>query len=107
MGAFNVLRSWIRCSMCGRGYDARVQFKYGDVWQHEYEMGQSLRWGGNDVGRPVSGVVHVTGVPEGVCPHCGYEELWCEIIVRAGRIIAVVTYDGSVRPEPEDEFYLE
>ena len=34
------------------GTPLRIQFKFGDCWLFEYVMGDTLRWGGNDHGRP-------------------------------------------------------
>lgn len=40
-----------------------IQFKYGDVWQHIYRVGDELSWGGNDIGERSAGTVVAYGVP--------------------------------------------
>lgn len=73
MGAFNVVIARAVCAGCKNPLLLRVQFKYGDTWQHEYRIGDALKWGGNDIGTPGRKRVVVDGVAER-CPKCGYEE---------------------------------
>lgn len=50
MGAFNTVNlAWLR-SQASEVIDVKVQFKYGDTWQHDYSVGDILKWGGNDIG---------------------------------------------------------
>lgn len=70
MGAFNVLLVPDRCSVCGSDVERRVQFAWGDVWQHVYRVGDTLRWGGNDEGDPGLRRVVVEAAAER-CPVCG------------------------------------
>ncbi len=47
----------------------QIQFKFGDAWLHRYEVGDTIAWGGNDIGRPGLRRVFVKGSvvgPEGV-----------------------------------------
>ena len=76
MGAFNVVSTSVRCPRCGSLVSVRIQFKFGDTSQHEYVLGDELRWGGNDVGLPGQGHVVVDGVSEEPCPICGYVNEW-------------------------------
>jgi len=46
MSAFNILIIHSHCPFCHNPIDLRLQFKYGDTWQHEYIVGDSLKWGG-------------------------------------------------------------
>jgi hypothetical protein len=84
MGAYNVLKVRDRCSSCGQEVDLRLQFKYGDTWQVEYAVGDQLKWGGNDVGRPGAERV-VLDAPAEPCPRCGFEGDF-EIFVEGDRI---------------------
>ena len=69
MRAFNRLRAEVRCPNCGSTGEQFIQFKFGDVWQHDYRLGDTLTWGGNDVGRPGLTKVIVSGAGE-ECPMC-------------------------------------
>ena len=76
MGAFNTVAIAAQCPRCGRTISVRVQFKYGDTWQHEYRLHDKLRWGGNDVGVPGMSHVVVDGVAETACAVCGFDDEW-------------------------------
>jgi hypothetical protein len=73
MSAFNTvtLTTGERCPRCGSLIRRRVQFKYGDTWHHDYAVGDRIRWGGNDIGKPAK-LVKVLGYPED-CPVCGHD----------------------------------
>lgn len=73
MSAFNtvMLPDEEHCPRCRSVIRRRVQFKYGDTWQHDYTIGDRLSWGGNDVGRPET-LVKALGYPED-CPVCGHD----------------------------------
>lgn len=87
MGAFNVLQVRASCPSCEEEVDLRLQFKYGDTWQLEYEVGDELRWGGNDIGTPSAARV-VLDAPAEPCPNCGFQGDF-EIFVENGRISKV------------------
>lgn len=74
MGAFNVVTavdSELPCERCG-DLRIRVQFKFADCWAHEYQIGDRLTWGGNDVG--VRGLPSVTVLGEAEsCATCGLD----------------------------------
>ncbi len=65
MGAFNVIKINHVCKSCKINVMIQVQFKYGDIWQYEYSLGDSLKWGGNDTGVSGRRKVIVDGVSEG------------------------------------------
>ena len=44
MGAFNRLRAEARCPNCGQTMKQVIQFKFGDTWQYDYDLGDTLRW---------------------------------------------------------------
>jgi hypothetical protein len=65
MGAFNTVVVPWKGPATSTKCELKVQFKYGDVWQHEYQVGDTLNWGGNDVGSREARRVVVDGVLEG------------------------------------------
>jgi len=71
MGAYNVLVI-DRCGNCQSNIEVSIQFKYGDVWQYEYKIGDVLKWGGNDVGIKDARKVVVDGIAT-PCNICGKE----------------------------------
>lgn len=76
MSAFNILNSKIKCSECDCTYMGKVQFKFGDTWQLQYKIGDKIKWGGNDIGKPSISKVKVYGILEiDECPICGKENL--------------------------------
>lgn len=71
MGSFNLLFANVRCSNCQNTYVGNIQFKYGDTWQLEYKIGDKVKWGGNDIGRPNITKAIVYGILENdLCPIC-------------------------------------
>jgi sarcosine oxidase delta subunit len=75
MSAFNILISEIQCPQCGKFYNGRIQFKFGDTWQFEYKLGDKIKWGGNDIGKPNIKKVKVYGILESSkCPFCQFED---------------------------------
>lgn len=71
MSAYNTLSAKIQCSACNNSYYVLLQFKFGDTWQYHYQLGDSLKWGGNDIGKPQISCVNILGVLEtDTCPIC-------------------------------------
>lgn len=92
MGAFNtiLMPRDETCPRCGSVVRQRIQFKYGDTWDHELVVGDAVPWGGNDNGSPAI-LVRVLGYPEG-CPVCGHEFSGVfELVVRDGVIEDIVS----------------
>jgi hypothetical protein len=98
MSAFNTVTAKCLCPICGETREFFVQFKYGDTWQHQYRIGDILKWGGNDVG--VQGVrrVRVEGIG-GPCPHCKADNLEADVFLNDDRIERVMIL-GNDRPNP-------
>ena len=72
MSAYNdVIAREEECPRCESRIRRTVQFKYGDTWQHRYQLGDNFRWGVNDVGEPGHSVVVVEGSAD-ECPVCGH-----------------------------------
>ncbi|WP_423735646.1 hypothetical protein [Chitinophaga caseinilytica] len=57
-------------------YEAKVQFKYGDTWQHQHAVGDRILWEGNDIGVKVALKAKVYGILEtDTCPVCNHDNL--------------------------------
>jgi hypothetical protein len=96
MSAFNTVRVSAECPQCRSSVEVRVQFKYGDTWQHEYNVGDVLQWGGNDIGSPGSRQVVVDGEAETPCANCGFDDMWeFYVFVECDKITKVLPADGS------------
>lgn len=71
MSAFNTLSSKIQCPNCRKIYEGQIQFKFGDTWQFQYQIGDKIKWGGNDIGKSGISKVKVYGILESSqCPIC-------------------------------------
>lgn len=112
MGAFNTLIAELHCPRCGQAFEDRVQFKYGDTWQFEYRLGDTLRWGGSDFGKPGAKKVVVDGCPENGCPECGLgataqRPFWdLYVMVLDDVLSAVETTDGRFAFDSERGEYV-
>jgi endogenous inhibitor of DNA gyrase (YacG/DUF329 family) len=96
VSAFNTVHLSLACAKCGADAVTEVQFKYGSTWQHRYALGDALRWGGNDIGRPGEGRVVVDGIATSRCPACGLEvERDVYVFVEHGRIASVEPADRT------------
>lgn len=93
MGAFNVVLVEIESPDNGCMYPVRIQFKYGDVRQYEYELGDHVKWGGNDEGIPCARRVVVDGCLEGDPPSGSFPEDY-EIYITNNIITSVVPATG-------------
>ena len=88
MSAFNTVELNRVCPNCRNKVTLRVQFKYGDMWQHVYHIGDRISWGGNDNGKPGAKRVVVDGAAE-PCPVCGFDdETNFEVCLEDDRIVA-------------------
>ena len=64
MGAYNLLKTKIQCIHCKKSFLANIQFKFGDTWQNEYSINETIKWGGADIGQPGLDKVKVYGILE-------------------------------------------
>ena len=94
MGAFNVVILPEKCGNCGQIVNRRVQFKYGEVWQHEYNLGDELIWGAKNIGNPQYRKVVVDGAGEN-CPNCRAEGNDYEVWITSGKILDVRRATGK------------
>lgn len=69
------------------GQTVTVQFKYGEVWQHEYKIGESIKWGDNNTGIEGAEKVVVYGMSEPSTEQQSGKEY--EILIVHNRIVDV------------------
>jgi hypothetical protein len=104
MGAFNtVIVDWQDAATHERR-TLHVQFKYGDVWQHQYKVGDVLKWGGNDIGERGARRVVVDAVLDG--PEPGHIPTEFEIYIVNGAIADVRPSSGVFDFEAADETFI-
>ena len=93
MSAFNtVIVPWTDPTS-GQVTNLRVQFKFGDTWQHEYHVGDRIQWGGNDIGPRTAKYVVADGALEGKPPEGVGEDF--EVHIRNSIIEKVVPATGQ------------
>lgn len=69
MGFFNTIKIKSKCPFCGENTYINIQFKYGEKWMHCYNIGDSIIWGENNIGKKIKECVLVSGISE-ECPIC-------------------------------------
>lgn len=94
MARYNIVFVPWRDESTGEPFDIKVRFRYGDVWQYEYEMGDALLWGDNDIGAADIKYVVVDGELEGKPPYANFPEQF-EVHIVNGRIFQVVPSTGK------------
>src|SRR5690349_13085677 len=97
MGSFNVLITEITCPSCEKKSHAQIQFKFGNTWQLEYKIGDTITWEGNDIGSPNLGRVKVYGIIEStICAFCHKDTIPEEydIFVTDNMIISVLPIEN-------------
>lgn len=104
MSAFNRLHAQVRCPSCGNTPEQVIQFKFGDVWQHDYQLGDVLRWGGNDIGRPELAKVIVSGSGE-ECPVCHARGEDYVVVVESDVLAAVDAAPEGPPPMTDGELF--
>lgn len=108
MGTFNTLVADIECENCGNTFEGKIQFKFGDTWQYVYKIGDKIKWGGNDIGKPGMRNVKVYGILENdTCPNCSEKFGSCEfdIIIECDTIRQVVKMKDIHDYYPQDGNY--
>ncbi len=95
MGIFNSLLVLYLCPVCGQRSPREVQFRYGDVWQHQFVLGSPVIWSERAIGDPgATNVLADAWMCE--CPTCG-DDRRCLISIRNGRFFGV----GAIDIEPD------
>jgi hypothetical protein len=76
MSAYNVLTTEIACPNCGVISTIQIQYKYGNTAQLKYKIGDTIAWGGNDIGSPELTNVKANGFAEStICPTCKEDKM--------------------------------
>ena len=70
MGRCNTLFVESICSSCYSKTTLKIQFMYGEIWDHIYRLGDEIWWGTNNVGVPGEKQVVIDGEAE-ECDSCG------------------------------------
>jgi hypothetical protein len=105
MGAFNTVTVDQKCNRCGQNTTIKVQFKYGDVWQHQYRIGDVIRWYKNNIGKPGYKHVVADAISE-ECPNCGNSNQNYEVWLENDRIVKVIPASGKFDFVSEEETYI-
>ena len=108
MGLFNTLVKEIQCENCGNLFQGELQFKFGDTWLHIYNIGDKIKWGGNDVGKSGMQCAKVYGIlASDCCPKCGQDIGLCEfdITIENDIIIGVDKMEDIRKYDPNEGDY--
>ncbi|MFC0518498.1 hypothetical protein ACFFGT_30060 [Mucilaginibacter angelicae] len=85
MSTVNILFAEMACSNCNNLYEQQVQFRFGELWQYSYKMGDRIKRGDEyyDIGKPGLPKVKALGcLVNNICPFCGFESPEdCDIII--------------------------
>jgi hypothetical protein len=111
MGTFNILKTNMQCVNCKDTFEISVQFRFSDTWQHEYSIGNELKWGGNDIGRTGNPIVEVYGIAaNNICPHCKFvnqEEF--DVIIKNNiivRIMPIKDIDNYNNADSDGDYFV-
>lgn len=109
MGLFNILKPVLPCPQCKQMVEMTIQFKYGELWLHEFHLGEAIIWGKREklitMGEPGHKRVVVDGAGDN-CPNCGCEGSDYEIWIADNILVDVVPASGKYKfytlehPEP-------
>ena len=91
MGCFNVLIHEVRCRQCAKEYVSRSQFKYGELWDYEYVLGQQVRLCAEDD----AGDCVVAELLLDNCPACGDDDNR-QLLIEGGVATRILDYDEHV-----------
>lgn len=115
MGLFNTVHVAFRHPLTGETLDITVQFKYGETRQHDYNVGDLLKWGeignrrSNDIGERNAKRVVVDGCLDRFAPSfVPIPELPedFEVHIVNGRIASVVPATGRYNFLSANETYI-
>jgi hypothetical protein len=91
MGMYSEIRAQLQCDYCGSTNEVRVQFKYGNLYDHEYAVGDKIVWGRFQVGDPSERRVVARGIAG--CPKCG-QNAYFDILIENGCVRSVIPANG-------------
>lgn len=89
MGAYNTLTIEWNDDNSEQIHVLLLQFKYGEVWQYNYKIGDSLRWGEQNLGDKEAKEVLVEAIAENVDIPIGLVEEF-EIFIRNNIILSAI-----------------
>jgi hypothetical protein len=104
MGAFNTVIVDLNNPASGSPTKLRIQFKFGETRQHIYHIGDTLKWGGNDIGPPDARYVVVDGAVEGDPPPGIGEDF--EVYIKDGVIEKVQPSTGKFDFVNSEDTYI-
>jgi hypothetical protein len=95
MGSYNILHATTTCPRCGETGPVEIEFTFGQLDFHDYEVGDTIDWGVKGLReprqRPVGGNFEGEGYVE--CPVC-HKDYWVWITVRQDVITDVWVDSG-------------
>lgn len=95
MGAYNTVGAKQVCPSCHNVVEFKYQFKYGELWQYEYQLGEEIKWGKKNDGKPGARRVVVYAAAE-PCPICGYDDVEeYEVWLENDRLVKVIPASGQ------------
>lgn len=95
MGSFNTVEAEVSCPRCRQCVSMAVQFKFGDIRQYEYRIGDRLILNEREDSWAPGSVVLAEGVG-GPCPECAAEFLDFDVRVSRGVLDAVLPHSPDV-----------
>ncbi len=104
MPAFNTVIGEATCPVCKHLVTFEVQFKYGGTWQYVYHLGESLKWGRNDIGNKDARCVLVEGIGN-PCPNCGTEFIDFDVLVKDNVLVRLEPI-GKSRPSTSPQGFI-
>lgn len=105
MSAYNLVKAKEKCLTCGVINEFVLQFKYAEVWQHEYQIGDLIIWGNTNIGDPNYKKVVVYAIAEN-CPNCGRFGQEYELLIENSKIISAKNISGKYKFLGENENFF-
>ena len=69
MSLYNTLAVESICTKCYSRTTLKIQFRYGEIWDHIYSLEDEIKWGSNNVGEQGKKQVVLDGEAE-ACDSC-------------------------------------
>jgi len=88
MGLYNVLHAYWKCPQCGFESKQAIQFKHGDRYMNEYELGDNLLWTSEEDFRSQGLVETVRGIVP-PCMKCKRDWFGVMIRIRDNKLVGV------------------
>lgn len=99
------------CPACGKFGLFALQFRYGDVWRHQYRLGDMIRFGKGQTDVGVAGISKVVvSAALNWCDHCQNHEhrhcFDCYIFVENDKLVGFAPDDGTYDFSNGDDFIV-